>query len=143
MSSVSNSLTVRPCLLRATVDATGLHGPLFRVTLAASPSSTALTLPNTISSDGPTSDIAGMWLDLLARGQAVQYGFVLHGQTAPTLLFDQPVTIGTGDEQAAAHISAGERVSVQVPRNAKQLVFMWGANVAGSWFEGHISGYRG
>jgi hypothetical protein len=134
MSDLQNAATIRPCIVRSTADATGVKGLLFRNALSGAPASTTLTLP---------TEVRGAYVDIIARGVAVQYGFVLDGDTSPTLVFDQPVTIGTGHAAAAGTIMSGERVSVEIPRDAKQLVYIWESATAGAYFEGHLSGRKG
>lgn len=121
---------VLPCFLDDTVDATGKKGLLFRVSLAGSPASTALTLP---------AAAKGKWITLKARGCAVQVGVVLTGDTAPTLVYDQAVTIGTGHKQAAPTVFDGVPEPVWIPPDADKLVYMWGAATSGAIFEGCVS----
>jgi hypothetical protein len=85
--------------------------------------------------------VKGCWLDLVARGVGVQYGFVLDGTTKPTLVYDTVVVGGTGatDGVAGAQVLSGERLPVKVPKDAKELVYIWEAATASAIFEGTLS----
>jgi hypothetical protein len=132
--SLETAALVRPCIVRSTVDATGAKGLLFRSSLAGSPAMVTVTLP---------AAAKGKYLTLLAVGCNVQYGVVLDGDTKPTLVYNQAVTAGTGHEAAGQTVVDSIAAPIQLPDNAKELVFMWAAATAGATFEGCISSARG
>lgn len=115
-------------------DASGLTGLLFRVSLAGAPSSTTLTLPASINN---------CFLTLLARGCDVEYAVTVHGATAPTLVYGQLVTIGTGHAAAGGTIANGIYLPIKLPSNAKSITYMWSAATAGALFEAYRSSGRG
>lgn len=121
---------ILPCFLDNTVDATGKKGLLFRNALSGSPASTELVLP---------ADVKGKYITLLASGCDVQAGVVLTGDTAPTLVYNQAVTIGTGNKQAAPTYPNGIPRDVWIPPDAYSIVFMWSAATSGANFEGYVS----
>lgn len=130
-----NALRVRPGILTSAADTTGLKGLVFRASLAVAPASTPVVLP-----DG----VKGCWVDILARGVAVQCGVTLEEDAAaPTLVFDQAVTVSTGDEQAGMHLFADERYSCIVPPDAARFVYIAESNTAGAFIEMVVSGRRG
>lgn len=127
------ALQVRPPILSSIADTTGVTGLFFRDSLAVSPASNERVF---------NAKVRGMWLTLFAIGEAVDYGVVLKGQTAPTLIFGQTSAAGTGDEQAGARILANERVQFQIPADAYSLVYIAGANTAGALLEAYVSSRR-
>jgi len=129
---VVTAAVVRPCIVKNTTDTSGVCGPVFRASCAGAPAMGTVTLP---------AKVKGCWLDLVARGVGVQYGFVLDGTTKPTLVYDTVVVGGTGatDGVAGAQVLSGERLPVKVPKDAKELVYIWEAATASAIFEGTLS----
>lgn len=96
----------------------GIKGILYRAT--PSTSNTALTLPMRDAANGDrTVPIAGKWINFYASDVSLQYAFGV--SAAPTLTYNQDVTIGTGHVAAGATIPAGQIVAVIVPSDARFL----------------------
>lgn len=98
----------------ARADTTGLTGVLYRAD--ASASNTALTLP--VDSNGKAV-IRGKWLALYAKSTDVQYAF--GAGSAPTLTYNQNVTIGTGHAAAGGTCPAGLVAQFLVPLTATHI----------------------
>jgi hypothetical protein len=79
--------------------------------------------------------IRGLWLKLFA-GAAVQFGFG-NGTTAPTLVYDQQSTLGTGHVSSGGDIPAGGIDDARIPPDATFIVWIGAAN--GGKFAGRVS----
>lgn len=132
--TLATAADVRPCIASNVADPSGLTGVLFAQDLSGAPSMGTITIP---------AGVKGMWIDMVAAGCDVKYAFVKDGTTKPTLVFATFVTAGTGSNAAGARILANERYPVKIPKDCKEIVYMWSAATAGAAFEGHVSSRRG
>jgi hypothetical protein len=122
------ALRVFAPFLRSTADATGARG-VFR----ESATTTAQT-------DDVPSAWKGAYVELTARGTYVQWGIVLKGETAPTLVLDQVAALGTGHAAAGKTLLEDTEKTVWIPPNAEKLVWICGTANAGEFFEGNLAG---
>ena len=130
---VDAACTVQLPTLRSTADATHENGLIFRVAHSTSSGpATAADLPK---------NVRGRYWDVLAFGANVQWGFLLKGDTAPTLVYGQLSATGTGHLAAAPTLLDSQPKSVYCPQNALRVVFISSAAPgATAWFEACVSG---
>lgn len=111
-------------------DATHQYGLIFRVANATSSGqATAADLP---------SYVRGRYIRLLTVGASVQWCFLLRGDTAPTLVYNQTSATGTGNAAAAQTLLDSQPEHVFCPPNAVRVVFI--SSAAAGNFEASVSG---
>jgi hypothetical protein len=111
----------------AVADVTGVRGVLYRA--AASATSQGITLP--LNATTGKAHIAGKWVAILSESVSVQVAFG-SGAAAPTLVFGQAVTAGTGSAAAGVTVPAGVPYQCVVPLDAKFLSVISGASPSGN-----------
>lgn len=89
---------------------------------SASATNTALTLP---------AGVAGSWIDLYSSDVSFQYAFGVG--SAPTLVYNEAVTIGTGDVNAGQTLPPGIVHSRLVPKDATHIALITDASPTGRW----------
>jgi len=104
--------TVLAPVVSNVADATGATG-VMRV--AGTATSTAVTIP---------AGMRGRYWDALSIGVNTRFGVVLHGSTAPTLVYATNAAFGTGAAASGKTLLDGVEKSFYVPGNAKQLVYI-------------------
>ena len=104
--------TVQAPIVSSTADETGETG-VMRV--AGTTTSTTVTIP---------TGMRGRYWDALSLGVNTRFGVVLHGTTAPTLVYATNAAFGTGDAASGRTLVDGVEKSFYVPGNAKQLVYI-------------------
>lgn len=124
---VNNAAEVLPPIISNAADATSATGVL---RVAATTSSTAVTIPQ---------GMRGKWVSVLARGADTQWGVVMDGATAPTLVYDQAAAFGTGHAAAGWTTLSNTREQVVLPVNAKQIVYICANATAGNYVEFRVS----
>lgn len=132
--TIATAADIRPCISSNVADPSGLTGVLFAMDLSGAPALGTINIP---------AGVKGMWIDMLAVGCDVKYAFVKDAATAPTLVFATFVAAGTGSNAAGARIFANERYPVKIPKDTKQIVYIWAAATTGGAFEAHVSSRRG
>jgi hypothetical protein len=128
-SLVDAACTVEVATARSTADATHSRGLIFRTA-------------NSTSSVSPSVDIPvncrGRYWDVLTVGANAQFAFVLSGDTAPTLVYNQASVMGTGAAAAAPTLVDGLPKSMFCPVNAVRYVFI--SSAAAGFIEAVVSG---
>lgn len=131
-SLLDAAATIEIATARSTADATHAHGVVFSVAHSA----TSVTMPGTIP-----VNCRGRYWRYLSMGENVQWGFVLDGNTAPTLVYGQASALGTGHLARAPTAVDGIPEHVFCPVNATQVVYISETAAAG-FFEAVLSGER-
>jgi hypothetical protein len=102
----------------AVADVTGMKGILHRA--AALTTNVQITLPLNATTGKPY--LAGKWINIYADVANVQYGF---GTTAaPTIVYNQLVTAGTGHVAAGEEVPAQAQFPILVPLDALYLSYI-------------------
>jgi hypothetical protein len=130
MSLLDNAVHVVPVLGRSTLDATGKIGLLLRATTTAG--SVNHTIP---------AEVRGCWVKLLVVGANTQYAITQVGDTAPTLVYNQDVAMGTGHAAAGGTLVDGVEQQFRLPDNAQTLTVI-SSSTAGK-LEMYVTGRTG
>lgn len=127
---VRSAAYVIPAVVKNAADTTAEKGV---IRYAASTASRSADIP---------SAWLGAYVDLMSRGTYTQYGVVLKGDTAPTLVIDQAAAFGTGHAAAGMTILEDSKETIWIPTNAVTIVWISSTANAGEYFEGRLSGLK-
>lgn len=130
MSIIDNAAHVTPVLGRSTLDATGKIGLLLRA--ATTTSSANHTIP---------AEVRGCWVRVVVVGANTQYAVTQVGDTAPTLVYNQAVAMGTGHAAAGATLIDSVEQQFRLPDNAQTFTVI-SSGTAG-FIEMHLAGRTG
>lgn len=108
----------------------GPQNPQVLYRASASATNTQLTLP-TVTAGEVTLGLGGKWIDLYSSDVAFQYAFGIG--SAPTLVHNESVTIGTGDVNAGPSLPPGVVHSRRIPAGATHLALIAAASPTGIW----------
>ena len=124
---------VQLATVKNVADPTHEAGLVFRVAHSTSSGqATAADIPK---------NARGRYWDVLSVGANVQWGFLLIGDTAPTLVYGQLSATGTGHLAAAPTLLDSQPKAVYCPMNAVRVVFVSSAAPAApAAFEAVVSG---
>lgn len=130
MSIIDNAVHVVPCLGRSTLDATGKIGLLLRA--ATTTGSVNHTLP---------AEARGCWVRVVVVGANTQYAITQVGDTAPTLVYNQAVAMGTGHAAAGATLVDSVDQQFRLPDNAQTFTVI--SSGTSGFIEMHLAGRTG
>lgn len=126
---VKNEAYLPAPIIKNAADTTGEKGV---IRYAGSTSSQSATVPTAMR---------GAECIMLSQGTYAQWGVVLEGDTAPTLVIDQAAAFGTGHASAGGTLLQDQPTRVVFPPNARTIVWI-SKSATNTFFECRLAGRK-